>query len=326
MLYLQYMEFVGRFQDVDEPLGRNGAEEYRLILNLAQSGQANEALERARRALSTGHLGRRNAARLHSLVCHLQFIDLDQPHPSAIIHGEEAVRLAGLVSDEWIKCEALASLVEAHCRLGESRRARELCEEIAAEVAVNAGVLGGGDVTLNLLRATVAEAAGDDRESLLWLERAEAAGSVVGVHPVGVVPDEILMRIRLQRAMLLLRLGRPSEAHSLITVGVATALLGTVNALHWDLLMAWLVLAEGRKESARRLLAGVWERAGQLLPVRDQAPGLGALQAVCLALQALTSELESEARHLALLSLERAIAGGRHDTVRQLRRLVGHLL
>lgn len=95
--------------------GNNSAEEYRTVRALVRDGSYSEALVRACRALESGGLGRRHAAKLNGLACWLLTDPLQQSGPTAVLFGEEALRLADQLNDEWIRCETLGRLILAYC-------------------------------------------------------------------------------------------------------------------------------------------------------------------------------------------------------------------
>lgn len=161
---------------MDDIRGQGGMDEYRSVQELIRAGRYEEALERARQGLIGGGLGRRYAARLNSLVCWLYVSVMQAPSPAAVLHGEEAVRLADLLRDEWIRCEALSRLVPAYCHLGDITRAEASCETLAEELARNEMVIPGSWAALWLLRALVAMAAGELDQAGRYLDRAEEIG------------------------------------------------------------------------------------------------------------------------------------------------------
>lgn len=148
-------------------------DEYRSVQEMARGGQYHEAIERARRALMVGRLGRRYAAQIHSLVCWLYVTALQDPSPAAVLHGEEAVRLADLCSDPWVRGEALFRLVPAYCQLGDLLRAEQGCEALARELAKNEQIIPGGWAGYWLLRALVAFAGSDFEQAGRFLNKAE---------------------------------------------------------------------------------------------------------------------------------------------------------
>lgn len=297
---------------MEEPRWNNGAEEYRTIQGLVREGRYQEALSRAERVLLAGHLGRRQSARLHALVCRVHVEELQQASPAALLHGEEAVRLARLVKDAWIQCEALSHLVHAYCQFGDIQRASEACAQIAAEVDQNAAVIAGGHATLYSLRATVAAAGGDEMGCLAALDQAEA---LVVADATG-----MFLRIRAQKVGALLVHKRYAEARELVRYSEPAPDTGSPAALEWGVARAWVALQESNPTQARCLLNELLGRA--------QTHGRAGAAAQCLALQALAEERESEAeaRRLAQLALHRAIVAGRMDLATQFRRRLSHLL
>lgn len=161
---------------LEESRWSQSTDHYRTIQALVREGRREEALDRGVNALLSGQLGRKTAARIHSLLCWLYTQVFHRPSPAAALHGEEAVRLAELIYDPWIKCEALARLVHAYCQLGDISRARATSARLAAEVKKNATVLPGGATTLLLLQATVAATEENWPEVLAALEKAEKMG------------------------------------------------------------------------------------------------------------------------------------------------------
>ncbi|HLN62629.1 MAG TPA: hypothetical protein VK464_13875 [Symbiobacteriaceae bacterium] len=293
---------------MDEPRWFNSAEEYRTVQVLVREGRYREAVERARLALAEGCLGRKHAARLHSQICWLYAEHLPM-NPAAVLHGEEAVRLAGLVSDEWIKTEALARLVHANCRLGDLERAGAALQEVARAVEANDGALVGGLAALRQLEATLAAAAGDEARCLLLLEQAEALA--------GQYPPAVGARVRLQRVGALLEYGCAAEARRLLRQSPA----GVDDDLEWDLARAWLALFEAAPAEANARLCAVAARAG--------AEGRPAVVAVCLGLRALAAERMQNgeaAAGLAHQALWQSITLGRTDLVRRLRHCLNRLL
>jgi hypothetical protein len=245
---------------LNEPRWYDSAEEYRTIQGLVRQGRHREAMERAQYALRSGRLSRRQAARLHSLICWVYTEELHQISPAAVLHGEEAVRLANLLGDAWIKCEALARLTHAYCRMNDIRRARAAVETIDAEVSQNEGALTGGTAALFVLRATVASAESNATECLRFLEEAEAASDSVSL--------ELKARICQQKVGVLLEHERYDEARQVLA---AQALRddGPSPGLEWEMARAWLALAEAPENGveARRMANQALQRtfaAGRL--------------------------------------------------------------
>lgn len=296
---------------VQEPRWQGSAEEYRAIQALVRSGRYQEALDRAERVLQVGQMGRKHAARLHSLICWLHTDGILRPSPIAALHGEEAVRLAELAGDEWIKCEALSRLVHAYCQMGDAPRAHSACQAIAAEAERNDAVITGGLVALRQLEALVAATAGDVVGCLSRLEEAE--------NVAGKVAPAVAARVRVQKVGALLEHGRYAEASRVLKQSPPSPQAGA-DALEWEIARAWLAVAESPAEQSRPLLEDVSRRA--------QASGNTAAAAQCLALQALMAGREGspEAGSLARQALHRAITAGRLDLAGQFRRRLAALL
>jgi hypothetical protein len=297
---------------LDEPRWYHSAEEYRAIQGLTRDGRYQEALDRAGLALTAGFLGRKHAARLNSLICWLYTEPLNQTCPRAILHGEEAVRLAGLVNDEWIKCEALARLVVAYCHVGDTDRARIACQELAVESAKNEGAITGGNATVRLLEAIIAGVEGDDLSSLVSLEEAEQLTD--DTFPLA------LAHIRAQRLCRLVWTGRLPEAQAVAARGIPEVPQESTPYLEWGLARAWLAVEAKEPESARLLLQEVSPLA------QSTGDASGTFQ--WLAIQAVLVQNAdlADAKRLATTALQRAIATGRLDLVRMLRARLRALL
>lgn len=288
------------------------AEAYRAVQNHLRDGRWQEALDQAERIFAEGGLGRKHTARLHSQVCWLYTEQLQRICPAAALHGEEAVRLADMVNDEWIRTEARSRLVHAYCRLGDLERARSTCGDIARDLEKNSAALAGGTAALMQLEATIAMAAGDEEGCLAALSAAD-----------DVARDQapaVQARIRLQKALSLLEYGRTEAAEELLADMAAPAQAAPEVRLEWGLARAWLAVLAQPGANAERQLQGLFDRAA--------ATGNTAILIQCLALMALLAERAEtgEASRLARLALERCHATGRHDLSRSLRRRLGHLM
>lgn len=297
---------------MEEPRWYNSAEEYRTIQSLSREGRYHEALDRASRALAAGQLGRKHAARLNSLVCWLYTEPLNRTCPTAILHGEEAVRLAELVKDPWIKCEALCRLVVAYCQSGAVARAKTACEEIAAEVHIQPGVMQGGKPALLLLEALVAETEGNLDRALRLLDEIDRADSELA--PV------VVARMRAHQLRLLSCLGRIAEARELAAASIPLVESSAAAMLEWALGQAWLALETASPEAVRLAVDHAAEQA--------RTAGHGGVLVQCHAILALLAERAGDpsAAGVARTAFQRAMAMGRVDLVRMLRERLGQLL
>lgn len=231
---------------VKEPHWHDGAEEYRAVQSMVRANRHQEALERAEAVLRQGRLSRRQAARMHSLICWVLTEELHQVSLVAVLHGEEAVRLASLLGDVWLKCEALTRLTSAYCRMGDVRRAREAVEAIARELELNEGALAGGTAALCVLRATVAAAEEKPEECLALLQQAETESDPSS--------REVKGRIRTQKLTIFLEHERYAEARAMLE-SMESRGENPAESLECEIARAWLALAEPKanKAEARRL-------------------------------------------------------------------------
>jgi len=294
---------------VDDWHGNGGPEEFRTLQALARDARYHEALERASAALTAGNLGRKQAGRIHSLLCWLYVEGMHQSCPAAALHGEEAARLAELIGEPWAECEALCRLVHVYCHLGDITRAKQACDKIADEVEYNPGTLDGGMATVWTLRAVIAAASGDEEGALTALEQAEreAAGGNA----------DIMARIRSRKVTALLSCGRRAQALQVVAQAPTE---GPADGLDWAVATAWVTLEASGPAQARPLIEAVMDRA--------QSSGNLSAEAHCLALQALAEEQRSTqaARRVALQAVSRAMTAGRVDLVHQFRRRFQALL
>jgi tetratricopeptide (TPR) repeat protein len=286
----------------------NSAEEYRAVQGLVRDGRYREAMERAQQALLDGQLGRQRAARLHTQLCWVCTEHLPAG-PEAVLHGEQAVRLAELLGDAFVKAEALSRLVGAYCRVGDTDRARVACEQIARVLQEQPLALPAGRADLLMLEAMVCSAAGDTPGRILALQEAEQAASAFSIH--------IVERVQLQLALALIEVGRCDEARRALGEEDTPTVF---EPLEWKIARVWLALAEGEAEAASARAASCLRQARRL--------GAAAVIAEALALQALVTAhtKKDEAESLAHQALQRAIAAGRPDLVSRLRHRLGDLL
>ena len=297
---------------MDDSRWHDSAEEYRAVQTMFRLGHYREALERAKAALVAGYLGRRHAARLHTLICRLYTEELHQTCPAAVLHGEEALRIADLINDDWIKCDTLFWLVQAHARMGDLGRARAACDEVAVELEQNEAVMAGRYASLYLLRAAIAMADENDEHCLVELRQAE---SMLGQGAVEVAP-----RVRVMKLGALLANSHYREARRTLDEGAPDVGDEVMLLLDWAVGQVWLATVESPREKA---LAAIQDLLG-----RSESAGHVVAGAHCLVLNALLLRDRDpmEARRLGQLGIHRVLAAGRLDVARQFRRLLAPLL
>jgi hypothetical protein len=299
-------------QPMEESRWQGVAEAYRAVQNHLRDGRWQEALDQAERIFAEGGLGRKHTARLHSQVCWLYTEQMQRICPAAALHGEEAVRLADMVNDEWIRTEARSRLIHTYCRLGDLERARSTCREISRELEKNGAALAGGTAALLQLEATIAMAAGDEEGCLAALTLAEEMARDQA--------PAIVARLYLQKTLALLEYGRTREAKELLAHTAAPAQAAPEVRLEWDLARVWLAVLTKPCARAARQLSELLDRA--------TAHNHMATVVQCLGLKAALAERAQtgEAARLARVALERCHETGRHDLSRSMRRRLGHLL
>lgn len=298
---------------------QNGTEAYRAIQAMVREGRFHEAADATARLLAAGGLSRKQAARLHLQMCWL-FTEFFPPGPEAALHGEQALVLADLMNESYLRAEALHRLVLAYCSLGDVGRACEAWEQLAAIVFESDTAIAGGEAALLALRAAVARAEGDEGARLSALERAEAAALRY--------PDAVGARIRLQRALALLEAGRVGDARPML--GGSQRPPAGVDHAEWALARAWLAAADvgayGGPAPEAKLLQRAWTLAEGAVRAARAGANPGA-EALALAVQArLTQVVGEDGGAAARLALERAVAAGRREVAAYLRRSLDHLL
>jgi tetratricopeptide (TPR) repeat protein len=309
LLYCHYLEKTGGMARMEEPHWQGSAEEYRTIQGLARAKRFDEALKRAGHVFVTGQLGRKHTARLHILLCRMYMDDLYQTGNIAILHGEEAVRLARAVHDNWIQCEAQTLLVRAYYQLLDRDRANPLCQAIMHEVDKNSAVIPGGTTTVLLLRAGLAWLEGDTAAQLDLIEQAEEFAA----HEA----STMYAQVRVTHIVCLIDMGRLDEAQELFDeFGDCVA-----AALEWELLRGWLAFESGATEDAHKHLTDVLDIAHQV--------GNVAVIAQLNALQARIAHERGEhvtAQRLARSAVHKVVGAGRLDLARRFQSWLGHLL
>jgi hypothetical protein len=217
---------------------RKGAAGFRQVQEWVAAERFPEAIGLIEELLADPNLGRSRRAQLHGLACWIYDGPLKQSGPQAVLHGEEAVRLADLLHDPWHRADAQAHLIGARIHMGDLCGARRELERLQAEVDQMPDLLSDGIRTLFILHLLLAAASGDWADCLdrladlapqpddpeIELIRAWAtlaAGAPPdqvrrGLPPVG--PDPILAAERILLEALLARAegapAAPDAAHS----------------------------------------------------------------------------------------------------------------
>lgn len=294
-----------------------GFDEYERILGLVEQRRFDEALVRGQVLLEQPETAALIKAKTHNLLSWLLLEGLRRPVPAALLHAEEAIRIACRLGEREIELQALLNLAAAAYQHGDYeaaegtyRRAEALLESAPAPLpAVRTLILQG--------LSDVAAARGDLEQALQLLDRAEAA---LGSEGSQVLLAELFRR----RAILLLRMGRPKEAGRELGKAEQPLPLGERPGLWWRsqlaVARAALELALGRKVKARRQA----ETALALAQELGDTPALAEAHSLLALLE--TSACREKAHARARLALSYAIQSGRRDVVEGVRRRVGAFL
>jgi hypothetical protein len=146
---------------VDEMREQGAAPGYRQVQELVRELRYREAADLIEALLADPDVGRSRRTQLHNLACWLYDGPLSQPGPRAVLHGEEAVRLSGLLHNPWLRAEAQANLLLALTHTGELGAARLLLADLSADLRRNPALLEGGERALLPLQVVIAAAEGD---------------------------------------------------------------------------------------------------------------------------------------------------------------------
>lgn len=262
-------------------------ERFRHALALAENGQPEEAVLCLQGLLNQPALGRRLRCKVHTVLSRL-LSPTDAGR--ALLHAEEAMRLADVVLDPWLRAEALAQAVDLLLAQGNLPRARAATTDLQQELVRQPGALSGGPAHGFWLLGRVLRASGEAAGAHAAFTQAEA------MLPQS-SQSHMLWEIRTERAAALLDAGRVPEARNLIIlVNAATA----GSPLPRALLL----------EAAASVLSGSSAAAVLLRRAEQMASGRHALLAQVLAWRARHCP---EERDWAERALSAAALSGRWD-------------
>jgi tetratricopeptide (TPR) repeat protein len=295
----------------------SGLEEHNRILSLLDERRFEEAQTRGRVLLESNDLSLKIRARTHNLVCWTFIEGLKRPSPEAVLHGEEAVRLARDEHDGPLVTQFLFNLAAAYLQTGDYASARAAYDEILALLAKDSSLLPHGVILALTGLAAISRTFGRLQESLAHLDQAQAACSD---------PESIFLLPDLYR--------RKAQIHcSLGQIDLAVEAFGAINEEHvvnsprglwWKTHLLYtkarIALAKGELAQARQIANNCVALAKELgdLPVLAEANAT-----LSLVDQA---EGRREAHKRARLALTHAIHSGRRDVVDDLRGLLKSLL
>jgi hypothetical protein len=213
---------------------REGAAGFRQVQELVRDSRFVDAAALLEELLAEPNLGRTRRAQLHALACWLYDGPLQQSGPLAVLHGEEAVRLAELLQDPWHRAEAQSHLTGARIHMGDAAGARRELDRLVVDLVQNPALLAEGERTRFLLTLLLAACNGEWAESLALL--------------IDLTPQPDLPEVELIRAWASLKAGAPPAAVRQMAAGeTQDPILEAERAL----LLAHVTAADGRRPDGR---------------------------------------------------------------------------
>lgn len=295
-----------------------GLEEYqRLLPVLEQRDRMEEAQIRGRVLLEREDLGLATRARTHNLLCWTFIEGLRRPSPEAVLHGEEAVRIARKIEDRELLLQALANLAHAHTQVSDYAPAAECYHEIINLLGLNDELLPFGKTIahmgigyLHYLRKRYDEA---------MFEYARAEADCIAQGSRYFVAD-----LARRKALVLIKQGRPADAAALMATIDESSLDAAGRSLWWKPVFLG---SKARLEFALGNLGPARETAtNTLVLARELANTAIMAEACCLLAQVDYQEGRKEAIRRGRCALTYAIASGRRDVVEEVRERIGHIL
>ena len=289
----------------------SGLDEYRRLLALVDERRFEEILARGRLLLEGDDHGGAVEARVHNLICWTLAEGLKRPCAEAVLHGDEAVRLAGALPDPALQAESLVNLGAARSAQTEWEEAASAYRQLQALLVTHPGALRHGGIIAALNLGCVAACQDNFAEALRHYDAAEALCSG---------DEHAFFRTEIWRrqAVAQLRSGHIVEAERLL----AQVDEGKMNSRGYSLwskcqyrmALCRLEMARGHWSRARSQLAGTLALARELADLAAMA------EATCMLAVMDYSEGKKEGWRRARLAINYAIASGRKDVASDVRR------
>lgn len=299
-------------EQTSHSLSQTGLAEYERLLSLLDQRRFDEALLRAEVMLETAEVAPQTRARTHNLICWALCSGLKRPSPKAVLHGEEAVRLAEELCMAKLALQALCNLGNALFQTAEYEGAADAYRRMERQATAAPSLLPHGRILALQGLAQVDLAQGEAERALELLQQAEALCAQGEGESPHLLP-EVLRR----QALVLLRLGRPRRAMQVLARLDEPELAESAGGLWWrtelGLTRARAAAAQGYWKQARRLVVITIALAQELadLPVLAQATCLLAIMEGREGCEGVTRR----ARKALLI----AIQSGRRDVVDEVR-------
>jgi len=284
----------------------HGLDEYQRLLSLLNERRFEEAQVRARFLLEEADAGPLSRAKTHNLLCWTFIEGLKYATPEAVLHGEEAVRLANNLGERPLQLQAMCNLASAYHQMGLYDQSRKTYREIIVHLGADPTLVPSGLVIAYQGLAQLETIQGRHADALYCLEQALE-------HCRKEESSLLLADLYRRQALVLLRLGRHEEAAQVQSQIQEHVVTSGPRSLWWKTHLSFsrarIELACGHWPQARTLATNALALARELgdMPV----------VAECTCLLALIDQAEGrrEAAKRARKALTLAIHSGRRDVV-----------
>ena len=290
----------------------SGLDEYRRLVALVDERRYEEILARGRLLLEGEGPGSPAVeARVHNLLCWTLAEAMKKPCAEAVLHGDEAVRLAGGLPDPVLQAEGLVNLGAARSALGEWEAAAAAYRYVQELLAEHPEALRHGLIIAATNLGCIAACQERFPEAV---RQYDAAVALCTGDEHAFFRFDLLRR----KAVALLRDGHVAEAERLLSQVDETRLGGRGYSLwskcQFRLALCRLEMARGNWSRCRQLLAGALALARELNDLSAMA------EACCMLAVMDYSEGRKEGWRRSRLAINYAIASGRKDVLTDVRR------
>lgn len=288
-----------------------GLDEYERLLTLLDERRFDEAQLRAQLLLEQGETALWVRAKTHNLLCWIFIEGLKRPSPEAVLHGEEAVRLAQQADDRSLHLQACCNLASAHYQVGDYNAAEQSYQVLLRELFQAPDLLPEGRALALQGLAQIDLVRGRREQALARLQQAEVLCQEEG-------NGHLLAEVYRRQAMVFLQLRQPDQAAEVLSRIDEQALAGGPRSLWWrthlGFTRARLEVAFRRWGPARQLVQNTMALARELgdLPVLAEC--------LCLLTTIEASQGQKGVYRQAQSAVTCAILSGRRDVVNDVRR------
>lgn len=303
----------------DHPLDlKAGLGDYqRLLPVLEQRDRMEEAQIRARVLLERTDISLSVRARTHNLLCWTFIEGLRRPSPEAVLHGEEARRLAVKLGEREILMQALANLAHAHTQMGNYDPASECYQELLQHLHTHEDLLPFGKTIAHMGLGYLYAVCRRYDEALGSYARAEADCRAQGSR-------YFIADLSRRKALVLIKLERMAEAVEALSGIDETTIDASGRSMWWKPVF---LASKARLEFALGNLTAAREIATNTLVLAKELGNYDVMaETSCLLAQIDFHEGRKDAVRRGRCALTYAIASGRRDVVDEVRERIGHLL